>query len=380
MERYMGVMICEAEGTPPFAGQSFYARLCQLGRTLGVSVYVFSPLWADTGRQTVDAFTYVPETAGWERKTFPLPDVIYDRTFLSRRSPSRCRMHRAAVRRLLQAKAIPYLGYGLKGKWDVLRFLRRTPELRPYLPKTERVRDWSVVGRRLAEWGSVFLKPEHGSHGKGALHVAMEEAGGGCRVLGRGMNNALVARTFRDARSLAIWLRRFAGQRPYLCQQYLALSTKSGDAYDIRSLMQKNGRGVWELTGMAVRLGRPGSVTSNLHGGGRAEEIGAFLAREFGMEQAERILKTLRELSERIPPALEACNGRMAELGLDLGVDRDGRVWIIEVNSKPGRSVFHQLRQEAAKRKAARQPVAYARFLLARSRSPTQWFEAVTQP
>lgn len=364
----MGVMICEGEGTPPFAEQTFYARLCKLGRALGVTVYVFSPLWADTVRLTVDAYIYEPEAAGWVRRTFPLPDVIYDRSFFTGHPPFRCRTHLAAVRRLMRIKTIPYLGYGLKGKWEVLQFLRRIPELRPYLPKTERIRDFGLIGRRLSEWGSVFLKPEYGTHGKGALFVGSAPDGAGFCVRGRDSGNAPIERNFRDIRSLTVWLKHFAGTRSYLCQQYLTLLTKNGDAYDVRSLMQKNGSGLWELTGMAVRLGRAGSVTSNLHGGGRAAEIQAFLTAEFGFRQAERIEQTLREISERIPPALEASNGRMAELGLDLGVDRDGRVWIIEVNSKPGRSVFHHLCQEAKQRKAARQPVAYAHYLLTRGR------------
>lgn len=366
MERYMGVMICEGEGAPPFAEQAFYTRLCKLGRKLGVHVFVFSPLWVNIAQPGVQAYTWSAEAAGWERRTFPLPDVIYDRSFFPGRNPARYRMHRNAVRRLLRVKDIPYLGRGLKGKWEVLRFLRRVPELRPYLPITERVRDWSLVSRRLAEWGQLFLKPEHGSHGKGVLHISA--SAGAYSVRGRDHSNTPIAYRFTDSRLLTAWLRRFAGARSYLCQEYLMLSTKNGAAYDIRSLVQKNGSGMWELTGMAVRLGRAGSVTSNLHGGGHAQELHAFLSQEFGVKQAERMVNTLRELSRRIPPALEACNGRMAELGLDMGIDQDGRIWIIEVNSKPGRSVFHQLCQEAEQRKASSQPIEYARYLLNRSR------------
>ncbi|MNJ02586.1 Endospore coat-associated protein YheD [compost metagenome] len=57
----------------------------------------------------------------------------------------------------------------------------------------------------------------------------------------------------------------------------------------------------------------------------------------------------------------------MAELGLDLGVERGGRVWIIEVNSKPGRSVFHRLSLEQAGDSADRNPIAYAGHLLRRT-------------
>ncbi|MNN57292.1 Endospore coat-associated protein YheD [compost metagenome] len=85
-------------------------------------------------------------------------------------------------------------------------------------------------------------------------------------------------------------------------------------------------------------------------------------------------------LSKRIPAALEACNGRMAELGLDLGVDRDGRVWIIEANTKPGRSIFRKLGQEKLLLQAERNPIAYACYILSRTSIRADGKQARTKP
>jgi len=52
----------------------------------------------------------------------------------------------------------------------------------------------------------------------------------------------------------------------------------------------------------------------------------------------------------------------LGEIGLDLGVDRRGRVWLIEVNAKPFRKVF----DAGPKRRvflSFRRPMAYARYL-----------------
>jgi hypothetical protein len=115
---------------------------------------------------------------------------------------------------------------------------------------------------------------------------------------------------------------------------------------------------------MAVRRGQDGSLTSNLHGGGIAEPAGPFLARQFDAEKARSILSKLRELSVEIPEALENCHGRLAELGIDFGVDIQGNIWILEVNSKPGRSIFTYLEDPQARSKAVTNPIHYARFLL----------------
>lgn len=365
--RYVGVMANETEGFPPFAERQFYARLCELGRGLGLTVYVFSPLRADPERDEVMGYTFTSGSGqrGWKEGTFPLPDLIYDRSFFTRRQDYT--LHRAAVRRLHSKKVIPYLGHGLKSKWELAAFLQRDPELRPYLPRTAKLIRPELAIDWLSREAKVFLKPQGGSQGKGTLMA--ERRSGEYRIRARDSRNQAVERSFKDADAFLDWLRRFVGKRSYLIQQYLDLASKEGDSWDVRSLVQKNGRGLWELTGMAVRRGGPGSITSNIHGGGDALEAGSFLRQQFGAEQAARIEETLRFLSNRIPPVLEASNGRMAELGLDLGVDRDGRVWIIEVNSKPGRSVFQRLSMKEAGYKAARNPMAYASHLL-RNSSP----------
>ena len=99
---------------------------------------------------------------------------------------------------------------------------------------------------------------------------------------------------------------------------------------------------------MAVRQGAPGSVTSNLHGGGHAEDAESFLRGKYGTEAAKAIVATAREIALRVPDVLEQYHGRLAELGVDLGVDADGKVWILEANSKPGRSAFAALSGETA--------------------------------
>jgi len=363
--RYFGIMACESEGFPPFGERQFYRHLCKLGRSLGMETFVFSPHQVDPDTKTVTAYTYLSEQGGWQKKVYPLPQLIYDRSFPSRKG--RYGSHRLAVRRMLALQPVRFLGHGLKGKWEVHRALHRDPELRPYLPKTERLQGRNQLLRWLRDRGQAFLKPVNGSHGKGTLHISRRDSG--YRIQARTATNRPLEVSFASARPLLLWVSRFIGRRSYLIQQYLELTGSEGGVFDIRSLVQKNGRGLWELTGMAVRKGGSGSITSNLHGGGTAEAIKPFLEREYGSEKALSIESSLRFLSEKIPPALEAVNGRMAELGLDLGVDRDGKVWVIEVNSKPGRSVFHRLCEKKAEWSSVRNPVAYANHLLRRSRA-----------
>jgi len=67
--------------------------------------------------------------------------------------------------------------------------------------------------------------------------------------------------------------------------------------------------------------------------------------------------------------AAESSFGRFAELGLDFGVEPDGRLWLLEMNSRPGREAFAGFAGGTA-RTAVERPLLYAR-LLCEGPSPT---------
>ena len=359
--RYVGIMVCETNGDPPFSSKPFYRRLSLIGSELGLTVFVFCPRRFDPERRRIVGYTYLREQKRWSKKTFPLPHVVYDRCFFS--SGSKYALYRDAIRKLAGMANVRFLGYGLKGKWQVYQLLKKEPALLPHLPETEQLNSIKDLSRWLTQKKEVILKPQGGSHGKGVLLV-QERENGIYTVTGRDARNGIVGKSFRNLRSLLRWIDAFIGQRNYVMQQFLVLRTKDGKPFDIRALVQKNRIGEWELTGMAVRLGQPGGVTSNLHGGGRAEEVLPFLTRQFGKTHATETIEKLRGLAMQIPGVLERYHGRLVELGIDLGVDDEGRIWILEVNSKPGRSAFAALPDRRVRLSAIRNPILYARYLL----------------
>lgn len=360
-KRYVGIMACETEGDPPFAERSYYRRLCVLGSKAGVKVFIFSPVRIDLDIDKVPGYTFSAEQHQWQKQLFPLPDLVYDRCFYNDKKTYI--LHQLYTRKLKARKPFQLLGHGLKGKWEVQQTLLRDPRFDPYLPRTEMVKSIKTVIAWIKKNREIFLKPRSGSHGKGALYIRRSDDGRYI-VRGRDFSNAMLIKTFDQTSMLMLWISKFLTGRNYLLQQYLNLTTLNGEAFDIRSLVQKNSRGNWQLTGMAVRCSEPGSITANLHGGGHAEEVLPFLSDQFGKSKGEEIIHTLRALSKQIPPHLEQYHGRLVELGIDFGVDERGQVWILEVNSKPGRAVFTHLSDEQARICSISNPIQYAGYLL----------------
>jgi len=357
----LGIMVTERDRTPPFSNQHFYRRLCLIGNRHGLIVFVFPSERIDWASGTVIGYTVRHPREGWIKKRFPLPDLIYDRCFFTGRREYLA--FRSQIRKLRRMSRITFLGHGLPGKWRVNEMLAGDEELAPYLPPMEKAENAAVVREWLNEHGEVFLKPQGGSQGRGAMRIGTRDEGRHRYVVsGRDDLNRVFRYGFTDFERLGRWLGLIFRRRNYVMQPYLQLSTPDGEPCDIRSFVQKNKHGRWQLIGTALRVGRRGALTSNLHGGGRAEETLPFLTRHYG-ESAAGIIERIHSLTLRAAETLESRHGRLVELGVDFGVDRAGRIWILEVNSKPGRTVFARISDRAASRLSLVNPIHYARYL-----------------
>lgn len=123
---------------------------------------------------------------------------------------------------------------------------------------------------------------------------------------------------------------------------------------------------------MGVRIGGRKSSTSNLHGGGRAVPADKFFVSRFGSDTAQRITSECVELAHRAVNVIEAHYGPMMEFGFDIGVDVDGRVWLIETNPKPGREILRKTGQHDRYQLAIQRPLEYAVSLVRHNSADSQ--------
>ena len=357
----VGIIVAESHGRLPFAESQFCRKLCIIGKRNRITVFAFCPSWVTAGTDIIPGYTY--ENEGWVKKWFPSPDLVYDRFFS--RDNKHQRSKQQCLSQLQARHPFVYLTRGLSGKWNVHQALSKSKEISPYLPETTPYEGASQLSHWLSSHGGeAFLKPQNGTHGKRTLHVKVTSMDNKLRIRGRSSNNTVFSKIFTMHTDGYDWIDKFTYKRNFLLQQYLQLNSSQGEPFDIRALVQKDQKGLWTLTGMAVRAGRRHSLTSNLHGGGTACEVLPFLNREVGPSASKELIKLITSLSLQIPDCLESHFGRLAELGIDFGVDRKGNVWIIEVNSKPGRASFSQIGDTKSARKSIENPIHYARYLL----------------
>jgi len=354
----LGVLTLYLNRKRTFEERHYFRLLTLAGKKLGVDVCVFTPENVDESRRLIHAHIYDTAARKWKRKWIPYPDLFMDRSRFH--SISRYRAIAAFRRR---NPALRFLSSPMGNKWKLYQLLVRRPAVRPFLPHTTLYRRFDDLRRELLARKTVFLKPIHGTGGRDILRIE-RMAPGVYAVRGRTKSRRIIP----ERRVNLLQLRNLVvAKKPanrYIIQQAIDVRLKNGSVHDYRMLVQKNGNGKWEVTGCAGRVGPAGSVTSNLHGGGRAVPMMKLLAHWLQNPRlARKTAEDIYAFGLLMGETLESIFGRLCEFGLDIAVDHNRNIWLLEVNSKPSRQVFIRIGDKAAYARAISRPLEYARWL-----------------
>ncbi|CAM3096736.1 YheC/YheD family protein [Paenibacillus lupini] len=287
----------------------------------------------------------------WSKQTMPFPKINMDIGFYTGSDVARATL-------VKKAPSFPFTGYGIGNKIRIQKHLVSSSVLKPYLLPTELVKNAGSFILFLKKYRSVMLKPINGWGGRGIVRVTVE------KDHFKVQTNGEMTQTMHAA-GLRSYVRRVISKERHIMQQWIDIRNKQGIVFDIRSLMQKRNEGDWQTTGIAVREARRGRITSNLKSGGHAFEARAYLKKEFGDEKGDALANSIREVSEYIPSFMErSYRSRLCELGIDLAVDTHGKLWLLEVNIKPGKMIMRQLYGQKVWEQTLHTHFQYARSLL----------------
>ena len=186
----------------------------------------------------------------------------------------------------------------------------------------------------------VYYKPTAGSLGSGIYRLTYSPKRGYFARYRRGGSNVLLR--FSNFSSLMRMLngRHGSALSRYVIQQGVRLVEIDGCPIDFRFHMHKNGKNEWIAAGIGAKKAGRGSVTTHIKNGGSLMTPEQALGRAFG-DKADEVLEQAKKAAVRLSEAIERNYPHtLGELGLDIGIDKDGEVWMFEANAKPGRSIF----------------------------------------
>jgi glutathione synthase/RimK-type ligase-like ATP-grasp enzyme len=345
----------------PTGLQAELMMLSKIARAMPGQIYIFTADSVNWERSTVRGYNYSSSYSGrgyWVPGIYSLPDVVYDR-IASRNDEEREKVKTTKDR----LKSLPHLHYfnpSFLNKWEVHQMLSKIFELRPYLPETHLL-DQADLEKMLAKYKTLFIKPANGSLGSGIIRV---KANGKSRLhyttYGARRRNGQAS----NALELLEKTSAFRKDRSYIVQQGVNLSTYRGSIFDLRIVYQKNSMGKWQIGKEFVRIAPGRSAIANMARGGTPTQSHKVFKHLYHQEELINEKKRLiRGLCNKIAVGIEKGSGQLyGELGLDLGLGKNGHPWLIEVNSKPRKTTETELSQ-AAMKNAFRRPLEYATYL-----------------
>lgn len=349
------------EGCDPRSVQADLIYLCQLGQKLHAQIFVFTPGSINWTDKTTRGYVYrkiSPTSGEWVSAIYPLPDVVYDRI------PSRAWESRSSVKisknRLLSLPDLHYFNESFLDKWDVHQLLFTNRELHPFLPVTELLSKGNLE-KMIQKYNVLYLKPCNGSLGRNIIKVMLNESGKLQFVV---YSRTIVQGTANNCPELLQKTKKHRKGKRYIIQQGIDLATYKESPFDIRIIYQKGGKGNWMVSKKFVRVAPAGSSIANLSSGGRAERAvevfkDIYNNRDLILSKNNLINSLCKTVALTLENTSKSIYG---ELGLDIGIDKDGSPWLIEVNSRPRKSTQTGFSQIVVRNTFIR-PLLYAIYL-----------------
>ncbi|MBT2291999.1 YheC/YheD family protein [Paenibacillus albidus] len=322
------------------------------------AAYGMTPVFlrlADIDTDSGFCAAYIHGPQGYRRTILPTPSVIHNRAIYSTDS--------SGMKRLLRHVPRVFNNNNRYGKDEIHGLLAQNEELRRYLPET--AKGLTGLAAMMNRYPDLILKPCRGSIGNGVMRLIRVRTSSwrwNLTYLPRGARRWTTLPVDQDALPRA--LRTRLSNVPYLVQERIPLAEMNGRPFDLRVTVQRGWGGEWQVTGLFAKLAAPGGFVSNIARGGEALSSAYVLDTAFSSRDAAILRMSLEALSLAVARSLGQRLPGLADIGLDIGLTRDGRLFFIEANGRDQRYGFRKAGLQEIWKNSYRKPMGYARFLM----------------
>ena len=283
------------------------------------------------------------ENGKWIEQEFSFPDVIYNASvYVSDKNQQ--------IFDYLYDR-IPFTSHSIGDKLSVYDRIKKAEKFEQYLIPFYELTDTNKFFDMINRYEKVLIKPTSGHQGKGIVFI--EKHGKYYNINESGQVLSI------NEKQLLSFVSHKVQEQGYIVQRFISSQIKSGHVYDFRLHVQRNGEGDWVITSIYPRIGRLGSIVSNMASGGYSTYLDVFLKTEFDNDwyNIQRYLERFAiSFSNHFNSLYE--DVLFDELGIDVGIDKDHKLWLFEVNWRPGVPNIFNLELDVA-----RNLIHYARYL-----------------
>jgi len=227
-------------------------------------------------------------------------------------------------------------------KWTKYKVMRKAANLLPYLPRTEWLSQRSLW-RMLDHYDQVIIKPTGSYGGHGVIRIKKLDHGT------YQVHNGPRKKTYEDETALNAYIQTYS-KKTYLVQQRIPLATVNGRPFDLRVMVQRSSRKApWQVTGKLAKVAGKGFIVTNVRrSSGKVVSVEHVLKHSAlkSMPQA-KLLGQMNKVALASAKQLASSYPWVRTMGIDMGMDQDGNVWVIEANFVPMLELFLKLKDKS---------------------------------
>ncbi len=299
--------------------KSFHSSVLDYKGILG-AIIIFSLDRVDASNQIIEGYCYNPIKDNWEAGIFPYPLAIYKRIGISKKWEN----HFLSV-----------IGDGLfnnyyPNKCEVYSWLKDEKIISSHIPDSAIYKSWNDIEYMLTKYKSIYVKPIWGMKGIGVVKISAADNDIIFNYRENSENKEKVVKNLKSASE------NFFAPNRYIIQQSIELINNKGSIVDLRCVLQKDGTQNWICNAIIARLGAHGSVVSNVSNGGEAKTAIDFFREDMLLSEKDAFIlkEKIINYCMEICSLLDKYGLNLGVLGLDIGIDKEGKLWLIEINSR----------------------------------------------
>jgi glutathione synthase/RimK-type ligase-like ATP-grasp enzyme len=288
---------------------------------IGGAIIALSNEGIDRDKKLVIGYLYDPFKKKWVKGIYPYPLSIFKKSSLDKE----LHKHFESVigKRIFNSSTFD--------KWEMYNWFKNSSELKPFLPETKIFKRNLDVEQMMEKFDAIYIKPIKGMQGKKVAKIEKKSDRISIQYIEEDSKNDYVFSNLYEAKD---FLEQNFGGEKFILQQSLNLRFNDS-IIDFRVIIIKDQTGEWKNYGIMGRNGVKGHIVSNRHRGGKVEQAYLTLSKMFAdKNKTIEYIKKMERLAIKAAQTIEYCGFHFGKLGIDIGIDIEGHVWLIEINHR----------------------------------------------
>ncbi len=315
-------------------------------QNLNLKLFAFTPTDILWNKQGIIGLSL--KKGKWIQSSFPFPHTVYNRCY--NKKPITIQRLEAVIGSNKCFNSINSFN-----KWDLYNILVQS-NLKPYVPNTFLYHEVNI-SNLLKFYKLVYIKPIYGNKGASVYRVELMDND----EIHISLHSLAPRYICRKNESIQKKLDELLGPKTYMVQQGIPMSQLEHQYFDFRVLVQKGITGEWAIPTIACRVAHKRYFNTSMCE--HIYDVVEVLPRLFSQEKVNDILQSLHDVSVNAAKEAEIHMGLLGELSVDFVIDKDSKLQIIELNGKPQKSMYDDMKNFKSKKLIYSRPLDYAYYL-----------------